>query len=165
MKNSEAEEWLSRLGRDRKWLSTASGYSINSLNNTFAGKERSLNSRMTKAFEKAFLEEERRKNINPHENKSSVWDLVMFTGREVTKINEARRKGGYDDVEDLYHDAVIEFCDKLTSKQEVTTQKNASMLNLDRTTSLGPDPSEEDLASQAVEEIEQDDSVASETSL
>ncbi|MGC6459124.1 MAG: S24 family peptidase [Akkermansiaceae bacterium] len=71
---------------------------------------------MMGSFERALLEEERRRNPAVDPAKSSVWDLVMFTGEEAARINEGRRIGGYEKVEDLYHDAVIDFCDNLIAE-------------------------------------------------
>lgn len=117
MKNNEAEEWLHRLGRDRKWLSELSGYSINSLNNTFSGKVRRLNDRMNRAFKRVFLEEERLQNVDLSKPGSSVWDLVMFSGSQVTRIVRAQKLAGYVRTEDLYNDAVINFCEDIIAAE------------------------------------------------
>lgn len=108
---------LKRLNRDRHWLAKASGYDYNTVNNKL-GPSGKISERMINAFERAILEEERRPD--PPSRclaGTTVWDLVMFSGREVTEINEGRRLGGYDNIEDLYHDAVINFCDCLIAQE------------------------------------------------
>jgi len=108
---------LKSLNLTRQWLAKASGYDYMTVNNKL-GPSGSVTSRMMNAFERAILEEERRHNIDTTSpDKDSVWDLVMFSGREITEINEGRRLGGYDKVEDLFHDAIIDYCDSLISKE------------------------------------------------
>ena len=108
---------LKSLNQTRQWLATASGYDYMTVNNKH-GPSGTITDRMMSAFERAILEEERRHNIDTTSpDKESVWDLVMFSCREVTEINEGRRLGGYDKVEDLFHDAIIDYCDSLISKE------------------------------------------------
>lgn len=108
---------LKSLNQTRQWLAKASGYDYMTVNNKL-GPSGKITDRMMSAFERAILEEERRHNIDTTSaGKESVWDLVMFSGREVSEINEGRRLGGYDKVEDLFHDAIIDYCDSLTSKE------------------------------------------------
>ena len=108
---------LKSLNQTRQWLAKASGYDYMTVNNKL-GPSGKITDRMMSAFERAILEEERRHNIDTTSpDKESVWDLVMFSGREVTEINEGRRLGGYDKVEDLFHDAIIDYCDSLISKE------------------------------------------------
>ena len=113
MTNKEALVKLESLGRDRPWLCEATGYSINSLYNVFSGDVRELNDRMTKAFERAFSEEERRRDVDTTKPGASIWDLVYFSGSEVEKIDRARKIGGYPALPAMYRDAVIQFADKL----------------------------------------------------
>lgn len=117
MTNREAIAKLDILRKDRQWLSDATGYSINSLYNTFAGDERELKDRMNKAFERAFSEEERRQLNMEKEPPESVWDLVFFSGVEVKRINDAKQAGGYDDLAKFYRDAVIRYADDLLENQ------------------------------------------------
>ncbi len=108
---------LKSLNQTRQWLAKASGYDYMTVNNKL-GPSGTITDRMMSAFERAILEEERRHNIDTTSpDKENVWDLVMFSGREVTEINEGRRLGGYDKVEDLFHDAIIDYCDSLISKE------------------------------------------------
>lgn len=117
LKKGDIINKLKSLNQTRQWLATSSGYDYMTVNNKL-GPSGNITDRMMNAFERAILEEERRHNIdNTSPDKESVWDLVMFSGREVTEINEGRRLGGYDKVEDLFHDAIIDYCDSLISKE------------------------------------------------
>lgn len=113
MTNREADQKLSDLKKDRAWLSQSTGYKMPTLYNAFSGEERELGERMATAFERAFLEEERRRNVDLTKPDASVWDLVYFNGVEIRKIDQAQVKAGYAKKEDLYHDASIDYCDRL----------------------------------------------------
>ena len=118
MDKAELLEKLAKINKDRHWLAEMSKYDYRTVNNKL-GPSGKISPRMMAAFERAILEEERRRNIPVNKPDASVWDLVMFTGKEVTQINEGRRIGGYEKVEDLYHDAVISFCDDLIAKEKL----------------------------------------------
>lgn len=117
MTNKEALERLTNLGQDRQWLREATGYSIHSLNNAFSGDERELKDRMNTAFERAFSEEERRREVDLTKPGSSVWDLVYFNGLEVERIDRAKKAGGYSDLPSFYRDAVIDLADAILAKE------------------------------------------------
>lgn len=84
MTNKEALRRLGELGKSREWLKDATGYSINSLYNVFAGEERPLNDRMEKAFQTAFLNAEgpspapsnlpERITLEPSTTEFQAWD-------------------------------------------------------------------------------------------
>ncbi|MEJ6723648.1 MAG: hypothetical protein QNK80_02885 [Akkermansiaceae bacterium] len=113
----EILSWLTRFIKDRTWLAEETGYKYDYVKNLLAPKANEPTRKFAMECERAFLKEERRRNINVKKQGTTVWDLVMFSGREVTEINEGRRLGGYEKVEDLYHDAIIDFCDSLISKE------------------------------------------------
>ena len=121
MTKAEVDQKLAEIGQDRHWLAEQTGYSYDTVRNSLAPKAKELSFAMSAKFERSFLEEERRRNVNDSNEETSIWDLVMFTGKEVSLINDARRIGGYQKVEDLFHDAVIEFCDSLIAKQSPET--------------------------------------------
>ena len=130
MNKDELLKKLKNLNKDRHWIAEASGYDYRTVNNKL-GPSGKISGRMMNAFERAILEEERRHNIDTTSPNESVWDLVMFSGREVAEINEGRRLGGYEKVEDLYHDAVMDFCDSLVASESNITpipKKKATLM-------------------------------------
>jgi len=118
MTKSEILEKIARLGKSREWLAKEAGYSVDTVINSL-GPSKELSKRMKTAFERVILEEERRATVDITQPGATVWDLVLFTGEEVRKITEAQKAAGYSKVEDLYHDAVIDFCDGLIAENHV----------------------------------------------
>ena len=113
MTKAEVDKKLSNLDKDRHWLAKATGYSYDTIRNSLAPKAKELSFAMGAKIERAFLEEERRCNVDTDKTSASIWDLVFFNGKEVARINEGLIAGGYERIEDLYRDAVINFCDDI----------------------------------------------------
>ena len=120
MDKDEVLKKLDALNKDRAWLATAAGYTEDTVMNKL-GPSGQISGRMMDAFERAILEEEARGRVDTTKEDLSVWDLGTFTGMETARIMEGVKIGGYNKVEDLYHDAIMEYCDDLIAEESKIT--------------------------------------------
>lgn len=113
MTKDEIVSKLESMGLDRVWLASQIHYTYDTTRNSLAEKAPEPSERFRDACERALLEQERRRNVDLTRPDASVWDLVYFSGVEIRKIDQAQTTAGYAKKEDLYHDAVIDYCERL----------------------------------------------------
>ena len=117
MTNQQVNERLRELGLSKIWLAEAAGYKETTLYNNLGGEEKTLNSRLASAIERAFDEELKLRSVKG--STTDVWDLVTFTAPETIRIDRAKTQGGFGRLEDFYHEAVIYLTDDLLSQRSL----------------------------------------------
>lgn len=117
VKKADVLSALEKLGKDRQWLAKATGYTYDYIKNSLAASAPEPSRKFADMCERAFGEEERRREVDQTRPGASVWDLVYFNGSEMAKIDRAKKAGGYDALPALYKDAVINFADQLLAEE------------------------------------------------
>ncbi|MBK1881009.1 S24 family peptidase [Luteolibacter pohnpeiensis] len=109
---------MDQLGFTRQTLAEASGYAYEYVRDRLTPTASNPPKKFVAAVQRAFSEEERRREVDLSKPSASIWDLVFFNGAEVQKINLGRKAGGYEDIPSFYHDAIINFADELLRKEK-----------------------------------------------
>lgn len=117
MTKDEIIKSLHSMRLDRSWLAAESGYTEDTVMNKLAPKG-NISKRMLETFSRVIntkMDDNLSKlmPIAPNLSSDNVWDAVRFSAYEVVQIAHGLQAGGYNHLEDLYHDAVIHYADKL----------------------------------------------------
>lgn len=108
---------MDALGFTRQTLAAATGYKYEYVRDRLTPTAAEPSPKFIAAVERAFSEEERRREVSLSKPDSSIWDLVYFSGAEIDRIDRAKKVGGYTSLPPMYRDAVIEFADRLLEKE------------------------------------------------
>jgi hypothetical protein len=106
------------LGLSRHDLADRSDYSYEYIRDRLTPSAPEPPKKFAAAMERLFAIVER-EGLKDSPKPLSVWDRVYFDGAETTRIYEAARSAGYLKIEDLYHDAVMDYCDELLATDPV----------------------------------------------
>jgi len=120
MDKAEIVKKLGMLGLDRVWLADKIPYTYDTTRNSLTEKVAEPSSRFREACERAIKEEEKLRRGTIQEKGDTIWKDVMFSGEETSRIYQGKVIGGYERLEDLYHDAVVVYCDDLIASRQVT---------------------------------------------
>jgi len=117
------------LGFTRQTLAAATGYKYEYVRDRLTPTASEPSPKFIAAVERAFSEQERRREVDLTKPGASVWDLVYFNGLEVERIDRAKKAGGYSDLPSFYRDAVIEFADGILKKEAAPEPANVTLIS------------------------------------
>lgn len=109
MDKNEIAEWLDAIGKDRDWLASQCGTKKRTIDSWFS----------TRGFPPwaAKMIENLQRSTAPQ---STGNFKVSFSAEEFERIEEARLVTGHTNRPAFYHDAIVDFADRIIEREQVT---------------------------------------------